>query len=370
MTLFLCDLPNPIHGMSNINKYIVSEFATSVGRPIVINTAPSYASSLFGSIIWPVVKFFHFFGVCFHLFWLLLTLKPKVVYRAINGGIGQWYDIAYLLIFRCFSLQVVIHHHSFSYLNSESKLFRVVKSVLKDEDRHIVLGEAMRFKLVALYGIKNHNIHVISNLAFFDKKGVEFSIDDSRRFIRVGHLANLSFEKGLMFFVETMHELRGLGVNLVADIAGPCSSSAVSNYVRESCEKNSCIHYHGPLYGNEKNVFFEKLDIFLFPSFYVNEAEPLVLYEAAQFGVFVMGTGRGCMSEQIINLKGYRFSDDVTPSLVARQIKTQLDEGYLTGEQRNQRLTYFSNEIEKSNLKLSIFIEQLRNGYVPRFVEI
>ena len=62
--------------------------------------------------------------------------------------------------------------------------------------------------------------------------------------------------------------------------------------------ENSKIKYYGPLYGEQKEHFFETLDYFLFPSEYANETQGIVNIEALKSGVTVV-------SNDIISLTRY-----------------------------------------------------------------
>jgi glycosyltransferase involved in cell wall biosynthesis len=53
----------------------------------------------------------------------------------------------------------------------------------------------------------------------------------------------------------------------------------------------------GPKYGQNKAAFFREIDVLLFPSGYVDEAEPLTILEAMMHGVPVVAYGRGAIGE-------------------------------------------------------------------------
>ncbi len=61
------------------------------------------------------------------------------------------------------------------------------------------------------------------------------------------------------------------------------------------------VTWSGPIYGLDKQVFFNTIDVFVFPSRYVNEAEPLVIHEALAYGLPVIATDRGCIAGLVGN---------------------------------------------------------------------
>jgi len=70
----------------------------------------------------------------------------------------------------------------------------------------------------------------------------------------------------------------------------------------------SDVEYVGPLYGEHKERFYRQLDVFLFPTNYANEAEPLVIYEAMRQGVHVIACDRGSIAEMLRDGAGLAFS--------------------------------------------------------------
>jgi glycosyltransferase involved in cell wall biosynthesis len=71
------------------------------------------------------------------------------------------------------------------------------------------------------------------------------------------------------------------------------------------------VVYVGKKYGKEKEAYFENADVFVFPSFYHNEALPLVIPEAMQYGLPVISTTEGGIPDMV--------SDNETGFLVNKQ---------------------------------------------------
>ncbi|MGY3412382.1 glycosyltransferase involved in cell wall biosynthesis [Bradyrhizobium sp. GM5.1] len=51
--------------------------------------------------------------------------------------------------------------------------------------------------------------------------------------------------------------------------------------------------------GKEKCDFYRSIDVFAFPTTYINEAQPTVVYEALTAGIPVIAYGRGCILSQV-----------------------------------------------------------------------
>lgn len=325
--LLLLDLPPPLHGMSAINKAFVEQAVTEIGPVKVINTVPNYASSLWGTKYWFFFKAIHTVWCLFQLVYRLLRLRKCIVYRPINGGSGQIYDLLFLLVARLFRNKIYIHHHSFQYINKKKKLFQLISFVSGSNTTHIVLGRCMGFKLQRLYRIVTGRIIVLSNVAFFSPANFVKEHGEHEP-LTIGHLANLCIDKGVNDFINICLALEAKGVNFKAIIAGPFSDSNVKTLVTNAVKNIEGLSYIGPVYSNAKKVFFSSLDIFVFPTRYVNEAEPLVLYEAGQSGALNIGTQRGCMADVISNLKGKSFveCDSMIENMVDYIVSMNIDE--------------------------------------------
>ena len=358
--IFLGDLPNPVHGMSSVNNAVLDE-AKSAGIELrVINTVPSYAAGFFGGKLWPVFKFFHSILCFFKLFFYLIRFN-NIVYRPINGGSGQLYDLIYLFVIKLFRSEVIIHHHSFNYLNNYSALYSRLNE-MAGSALHVVLGDSMGERLIELYGVHKSQIHVLSNVSFFDKGNQSISTygpDDS--LVSVGHLANLCIEKGVGDFIDLCRSLVNMKVPFEAYIAGPFTDSVSKTLVLSACEEIAQINYLGPLYGEKKDSFFKSLDVFVFPSQYCNEAEPLVLYEAGEFGVLNVGTKRGCMSSVINSLGGYAIDEtDTLVSDMASVVKKLYEEGGLSQRSKEIRIDLFLQAKREGQLSLQHLLRMMK----------
>lgn len=63
----------------------------------------------------------------------------------------------------------------------------------------------------------------------------------------------------------------------------------------------SLVNYWGRRYGSEKDVFWKDADLFVFPTFYVNETFGLVNLEAMEYSLPVISTNEGGIPDVVIN---------------------------------------------------------------------
>ena len=98
----------------------------------------------------------------------------------------------------------------------------------------------------------------------------------------------------------------------------------------------SDVEYVGPVYGGQKEQFYRQLDVFLFPTNYANEAEPLVIYEAMRQGVHVIACDRGSIAEMLRNGAGLAFTrEHIVESAAAHIAKFNGDRHALAAAKRN-----------------------------------
>lgn len=102
--------------------------------------------------------------------------------------------------------------------------------------------------------------------------------------------------------ITVFSALRERGVLATLTLAGPAADREAESLIEGAKSRfGGDVAWLGPVSGVDKTRFFAGIDVFLFPTRYVNEAEPLVLYEAMNGGVPVIATRRGCIEEQVGN---------------------------------------------------------------------
>lgn len=354
--IFIADFPPPVHGMANVNLAIFKIMKAQADVDVFkVDTSPPLPSKYFQTVCWLLCKALFLPLLIIKLLFGLIILKHRVVYRAINGGSGQIFDLFFIAVSRVFGVRIFIHHHSFNYLSKQSRLFALLNIVAGDQCVHIVLGEEMKKALSSRYGVDSSNIRIISNLAFMDQvDGLAFEVQDEK--IRIGHLANLCEEKGVDVYLSVCEQLVD-NLDFETVLAGPFATES-SKLLYKKNKHN--VTYHGPLYGDEKKEFFRSLNVFLFPSKYINEAEPLVLYEAAQYGGLLIGTERGCMKSVIDGFNGITLheGDDLVCRIIEKIQEESFDQ-YFSKESVNCRVDLFNLKVRENKLMLGKVINEI-----------
>ncbi|WJY16295.1 glycosyltransferase family 4 protein [Pectobacteriaceae bacterium CE90] len=355
--LFLVDMPPPVHGMSNINLAMYNRVLNENIAVVVIDTTPHWCNLKTHTRRWKLVKILHTLWVMIRILKYCIFSSDKKVYRPINGDRGQVFDYLYLGLLSWFKCSIIIHHHSFNYIHTQKKLFKKLVKVLQGDVRHIVLSDNMGALLSSLYGIPRESFITISNASFFNDAECYTEQRRHDSMLTLGHLSNLCLDKGIGIISKTIESLNKATIPFTFILAGPFADEKSKNIVAELCGNNHNVKYIGPVYGELKKAFFSNIDIFLFPSIYKNEAEPLVLYEAAQQGALLIGSETGCMKEMISSLDGISVGlppERECPDLFIDAVVSYITATPMSDIQRakNHRKNQFQILVAKNRLKL------------------
>jgi Glycosyltransferase len=109
------------------------------------------------------------------------------------------------------------------------------------------------------------------------------------------HLSNLRIDKGLGRAIESLRAAVHAGLDVELLLGGPLAGQDEATLLQEGTrEFGSRIRHVGALATEDVPAFLAGADLFLFPSLYRNEAEPLVVLEAMAAGVPVLMYAVGC----------------------------------------------------------------------------
>jgi glycosyltransferase involved in cell wall biosynthesis len=293
-------LPPPVHGLSIVTATMLGMLRERAAVEVFDRGWDSSAQGF----VTQLVRIARFFAAC-------CSGARFTLYLALSGGMGQVFDCLYILVSRAFHQRAFIHHHSFAYAHSSTITNRIVFYLVRHQ-AHIALSNGMASALVKRYGLERSKVMVMSNAAYFDETSLSarsVARIEAQSPVRVGFLSNITFDKGFVEFFTVLERLRGLGVKYQAIIAGPVAPAAKQRFDQlRGCAAD--VEYQGRIYGHAKDQFYRDLDIFMFPTKYANEADPLVIHEALRAGVYVIACDRGAIAETLDHGAGLTASLD------------------------------------------------------------
>ncbi|MDE0545394.1 glycosyltransferase family 4 protein [Microbacterium sp. C7(2022)] len=140
----------------------------------------------------------------------------------------------------------------------------------------------------------------LSNAGLIDTVTAEPRITAGAPSVVLGHLSNLTQEKGIREVVDLAVDLRRAGREVELIVAGPIvNHQAGEQIARAQLALGANFRYLGAVYGADKRDFFGRLTHFVFPSTYKNEAAPLVVLEAMGAGIPVAAYDVGTLHEML-----------------------------------------------------------------------
>jgi glycosyltransferase involved in cell wall biosynthesis len=294
MIIVVGPLPPPVHGASLITERIKERLVTGNIPVIVCSTSARVGSRGFAYFRSRLAAYLR--GCRAVLRHRHNADGGAAIYFSLSGGLGLIYDLALVMVGRLMRYDMIFHHHTFSYIASPSPFLRAIVKVAGRRQIHIALCTTMARRLEGIYG-RSLSFHVVSNLAFMDSPQSP-ALMPIKPLSAIGYLSNISFAKGIDRYLDLVALLRAKGSRLKGLIAGPFEDGNVQKYVEQRLLQIGDIEYVGPVYSDEKTAFFSSIDLLVFPS-RLNEAQPLVIFEAQAAGVPTAASEVGCITDII-----------------------------------------------------------------------
>lgn len=289
----IAQLPPPVTGLSAVNIRMFRELERA---GLLLATADIAPPRGYPPFMKPVGRLAKSLASVLRLAFARAS-GARTLYMPCDGGSGLAFNLFIAVAARILGFRMWTHHHSFAYLNQRSALMAAFLRFSPKETVHLVLCDRMTKLLGERYPLEwrvsRAQTIVLSNAFMAD---AVTSRPSSGGDPVLGHLSNLTEEKGALRFLNIFARLRRNGVAVRAKIAGPAQDPKVRAAIEATAaEFSDAFEWLGPVYGEDKDAFYEDVDVFIFPSNYANEAQPLVLLEALAQGAVLVTTGRGCM---------------------------------------------------------------------------
>ena len=305
-------VPPPTHGMAVINEKVAEYFEQ---RGYVVRRANYLYLNAVKCKTRKLGRILFTLSAAITIVVEGLRNKKFICYFGLSGGYGLLFELALVALARIFKTKLILHHHSFSYIYQSFMPMRLLACLAGISATHVCLSEKMARDLGAMYKLPGC-VFRVSNAGLIGSEAsslCDLELRGNSQLV-VGMLANLSVEKGVFEFIEVAKRSEARGSKIKFILAGPFASDEIKSEVLSDIRNLNNIQYWGPVYDEKKVEFYRAINLLLFPTRYVNEAEPIVILDAMAVGVPVISYKRGCIEELLDNSGGFAYSRDVRMS--------------------------------------------------------
>lgn len=352
--LLFLKLPPPITGATLMNKYVAE--SKLLRNNFKIHTiAISYNSSVSQMGSYSFAKFFKIIKYNSTLIKELIKFKPDLIYFQISPlGFAFLRDSLFVFTMKLFRKKIVFHLHGkgiSQQLNNPMKKL-LYKFVFKNQDI-ITLSELLDYDIKDVF--KGRIFHVPNGISKVDYNDNEKPINKVPKIL---YLSNLIKSKGILDFLDSLEILAHKNIDFNVSIVGEEADLTKQelNLLIDKKNISKSVMYLGSKYEKEKNTFFLQSDIFVFPT--KNDIFGLVNIEAMKFGLPVVSTNEGAISEIIDDgITGF-IVDKNSPGLIADKI-----EFLINNPKKRIEMGKAGREKFLNNYTIDIFEKNMKNVF-------
>lgn len=309
--LLVGPFPNPISGVSianlKVEEILENERKFMPGR---INMSFPDFNDKVGAF--SIKKLLFFVGINFKA---LKVLSFDKIY--ITPGQSYYGILKYVVIILLSSLlgkEIIIHVHG-NYLHQQYEVLsgkkkRIFRFLISRCKKGIVLSDSLR-KNLSLF-INPESIFVIPNFAEDNLLGSNNEKSDD---INIIYLSNLMEEKGIFQFLEAMEILNENSIKFNAKVAGDIDQTLRHDLLKRMGKINN-LEYLGIVKDGEKQDLLNWGTVFILPTFYRMEGQPISILEAYATSNLVLTTNHAGIPDI--------FEDEVNGYYIEKQSATSI----------------------------------------------
>ncbi|MGL1902274.1 MAG: glycosyltransferase [Fibrobacterales bacterium] len=254
----------------------------------------------------------------------LIIKRPDVLYiSTARTRYGLMKDFFPLTIARLLKTRVVNHLHGADFLTFYKSLFKIERVLLHKAynaiDTSIVLFDGLKNQ----YSRFPHMRRVVIPNAVPDSIYYEESPEEHERAFNFLYLSSIMRDKGIFILLGAIAVLKSEGVtDFSVTIAGGFENDAVEKEFFDKIGSLSEVTYLGSVSGRKKRNAINRADVFVLPTYYPTEAQPISIIEAMACGTAILTTRHNYLPEMVDAKRGIV----VQPGSVSELVKAM---GYL-----------------------------------------
>lgn len=322
---------------------VIERFLKNKWNHIEVELHPTYVE---GSILKKIIFFFK--SIIDYTFKVIKKdFDIAHIHMSYKGSFFRKWIV--VKISKTFNRKIVLHLHGSEFevfYNSSSKIVKnMIKSIFEDSDRVIVLGEKWEHIIRSIS--KNAKIEIFNNAVEIPKEKVTWCNNE----INILFLGVLIKRKGVYDLIESIRILKNNGTidnkKLNFIIGGAGSEEKQINELINKYKLHECVEMKGWVSGQLKKELIKKAQLFILPSY--NEGLPMAILETMSYGMPVISTDVGSISEVVKNnYTGFLIKPgekENMASLITEIIGDQFEWEKMSQNCKNEIFTKFNENV-------------------------
>ncbi|MCX7842835.1 MAG: glycosyltransferase family 4 protein [Clostridia bacterium] len=288
---------------------------------------------------------------------------------------GNLRDLVYMMLMAISKKPIIVHLHGGGFKKAYEKMNyfqkRLNQFVFSRVSKGIVLSDSLKEILLPVMDIKK--ISVVNN--FVDS---ECTMDDitfknkqvsqkNKKSLKILYLSNFIRSKGYDIVLEIANRLSKIYyIQLEFNFAGAFLDVGEREYFFNKLKQmnSQSILFHGIVEGSTKKKLFAESDIFILPTQYPIEGQPISILEAMANGCCILSTPHAGIPDIIKSgINGYLIPQDCVEEYCNKIIELNTQRELLT------RIGKTNYEKAKSKYLISCHIEALRAEFENTYLK-
>jgi glycosyltransferase involved in cell wall biosynthesis len=296
--------PKPINGCSLANEILARQlrFNKNISISTINTNTENISSENVGHFSFK--KVFSFLKVYKNV---SIIKKSDIIYTTPGQtffGVAKYIPFYFYCLL--YKKQYIIHIHG-NHLGNEYKSLTGIKKwffsyFIKKASSGIVLSNSLRNNFEGL--LNQDKVFVVENFAQ-DELTQNLELNKSNNKLQLLYLSNLMEEKGILDFLDSLLLLKKANIDFTADIAGKIEDESQVTINNKLDELGDLVKYHGVVFGKNKIGLLQKSNVFVLPTYYKMEGQPIALIEAMATGNIIVTTNFSGIPDIISNTNGY-----------------------------------------------------------------